>query len=83
MPERDIPSTDPVSERESLETWLEFHRATLLMKCEGLSPRAYHRALEARGLPVGFAPAQTDHELSDLRRSAMILSVGTRAAASG
>jgi len=24
-------------EREMLETWLEFHRITLLMKCEGLS----------------------------------------------
>ena len=28
----------PSSERESLETWLEFHRATLPMKCEGLTP---------------------------------------------
>ena len=25
-------------ERASLETWLEFHRATLLMKCAGLTP---------------------------------------------
>jgi hypothetical protein len=25
-------------ERRSLETWLEFHRATLLMKCAGLEP---------------------------------------------
>jgi hypothetical protein len=28
----------PASERESLESWLEFHRATLLLKCEGLTP---------------------------------------------
>jgi hypothetical protein len=38
MPKRIIPATAPVSERESLEAWLEFHRATLLMKCEGLTP---------------------------------------------
>ena len=38
MPKRIIPPTAPASERESLETWLEFHRATLLMKCEGLTP---------------------------------------------
>jgi hypothetical protein len=28
---------------------------------------AYYRALEARGLPIGFAPVQSDDELSDLR----------------
>jgi hypothetical protein len=38
MPERITPPTQPASERESLESWLEFHRATLLMKCEGLTP---------------------------------------------
>jgi Protein of unknown function (DUF664) len=38
MPERITPPTRPASERESLESWLEFHRATLLMKCEGLTP---------------------------------------------
>jgi len=34
------PRTDPaygLPERESLDTWLEFHRATLLTKCAGLS----------------------------------------------
>jgi len=39
--ERCSPFTGPVlaaAERESLETWLEFHRATLLMKCAGLTP---------------------------------------------
>jgi uncharacterized damage-inducible protein DinB len=25
-------------ERETLDAWLEFHRATLIMKCDGLSP---------------------------------------------
>jgi hypothetical protein len=38
MPGRIAPSTQPGSERESLEAWLEFHRATLLMKCQGLTP---------------------------------------------
>jgi Protein of unknown function (DUF664) len=38
MPDRISPPTDPASERESLDSWLEFHRATLLMKCEGLTP---------------------------------------------
>jgi Protein of unknown function (DUF664) len=38
MPDRVAPPTVPDSERASLETWLEFHRATLLMKCEGLTP---------------------------------------------
>ncbi len=34
---RTPPSTMPTSERDSLESWLDFHRATLLLKCEGLS----------------------------------------------
>ena len=41
----DVERTDPFTgsilatdERESLEAWLEFHRATLLMKCAGLTP---------------------------------------------
>lgn len=38
MLKRTIPPALPASERESLEAWLEFHRATLLMKCEGLTP---------------------------------------------
>jgi hypothetical protein len=42
-PESERPSvfTGPVlatAERASLEAWLEFHRATLLMKCAGLAP---------------------------------------------
>jgi hypothetical protein len=34
---RTTPPTVPGSERVSLETWLDFHRDTLLLKCEGLS----------------------------------------------
>jgi uncharacterized damage-inducible protein DinB len=29
-----------LGEREMLEKWLEFHRATLLLKCEGLDDAA-------------------------------------------
>jgi len=31
------------TEREMLEGWLEFHRATLLLKCEGLDDEARKR----------------------------------------
>jgi uncharacterized damage-inducible protein DinB len=39
----DARRTEPVSglgDREMLEAWLEFHRATLLLKCEGLDDAA-------------------------------------------
>jgi hypothetical protein len=36
--ERVDPPKTPGDERSSLESWLEFHRATLLMKCSGLEP---------------------------------------------
>ncbi|HEY2792461.1 MAG TPA: DinB family protein [Micromonosporaceae bacterium] len=32
------PAFLPAGERESLQAWLEFHRATLMMKCAGLTP---------------------------------------------
>jgi uncharacterized damage-inducible protein DinB len=35
--ERIHPTTNPHNERESLNEWLDFHRATLLWKCEGLT----------------------------------------------
>jgi hypothetical protein len=38
VPDRaDTPQT-PADERTSLEAWLEYHRATLLLKCAGLEP---------------------------------------------
>jgi Protein of unknown function (DUF664) len=37
-PERGKTSRVPDDERSSLESWLEFHRATLLVKCAGLTP---------------------------------------------
>jgi len=41
------PPRIPRDERTSLETWLEYHRATLLMKCVGLEPEQ----LVARSCP--------------------------------
>ncbi len=41
------PSMQVAGEREMLEGWLEFHRATLLAKCEGLDPAQ----LAARSVP--------------------------------
>src|SRR3954447_1344089 len=38
------PRTAPDDERQSLEEWLDYHRATLLMKCEGLAPAELDRA---------------------------------------
>ncbi len=37
--ERPAPTRTPPDERTSLESWLECHRATLLMKCAGLDPK--------------------------------------------
>jgi hypothetical protein len=35
--DRTYPPTDEPDDRRSLEQWLEFHRATLLVKCAGLT----------------------------------------------
>ena len=37
-PERTKARRVPDDERDSLESWLEYHRATLLVKCAGLTP---------------------------------------------
>jgi hypothetical protein len=37
-PERPKTPRVPDDERSSLESWLEFHRTTLLIKCAGLTP---------------------------------------------
>ena len=39
-PRRTEPPKDGLGEREMLEAWLEFHRTTLLLKCEGLHDHA-------------------------------------------
>ncbi|GLZ00297.1 DinB family protein [Actinoplanes sp. NBRC 103695] len=38
VPERPVPPINPVDERAALDDRLEFHRATLLLKCGGLTP---------------------------------------------
>ncbi|MET0920067.1 MAG: DinB family protein [Acidimicrobiia bacterium] len=43
-----------VSERETLEGWLEFHRMTLLLKCEGLDDEAR----KARPIPTSLLSLQ-------------------------
>ncbi len=37
-PDRATVPTVPDGERDSLESWLEYHRTTLLLKCAGLTP---------------------------------------------
>ena len=39
-PRRTEPPKDGLGERELLEAWLEFHRTTLLLKCEGADDHA-------------------------------------------
>src|SRR5580704_9643117 len=39
-PRRAEPPMDGLCERAMLAAWLEFHRTTLLLKCEGLDDRA-------------------------------------------
>src|SRR3954465_12164947 len=46
MGDRQMPATQ-LGEREILVQWLEFHRATLLWKCEGLTPEQ----LKLRSVP--------------------------------
>jgi uncharacterized damage-inducible protein DinB len=36
-PQRRGPATTGLNERETLDGWLDYHRATLMRKCEGLS----------------------------------------------
>jgi Protein of unknown function (DUF664) len=38
LPDRRKTARVPGDERDSLESWLDYHRATLLIKCAGLTP---------------------------------------------
>src|ERR1700722_16889556 len=49
-PRRAEPPMDGLSEREMLEAWLEFHRTTLLLKCEGLDDAGRKRRPVATSL---------------------------------
>jgi uncharacterized damage-inducible protein DinB len=53
-----------LDERQMLESWLEFHRTTLLMKCEGLDDVARkHRPVETSNLSLhGLIRHMTDVE---------------------
>ncbi|MET0894750.1 MAG: DinB family protein [Acidimicrobiia bacterium] len=60
-----------LDERETLEAWLEFHRTTLLMKCEDLDDRAR----KARPIPTsllslhGLVRHMAEIERSSFRRT--------------
>jgi uncharacterized damage-inducible protein DinB len=53
---QDVRRTEPdflLAEREMLEAWLEFHRTTLLLKCEGLDEeRLKHRPVATSKLSL-------------------------------
>jgi uncharacterized damage-inducible protein DinB len=49
-PRRSEPAMAGLDERQMLEQWLEFHRTTLLLKCEGLDDQAR----QARPVPTSL-----------------------------
>ena len=51
-PRRTEPPQDRLADREMLEAWLEFHRTTLLLKCEGLDDAQR----KARPVPTSDCP---------------------------
>ena len=68
--ERREPPHD-ADERTSLEVWLEFHRATLAMKCRGLTPEQLaRRAVPPSGLSLlGLVRHLAELERDYFRRS--------------
>jgi hypothetical protein len=69
----EAPRTDPpevAGERESLESWLEYHRATLLSKCQGLTgDQLTERAVAPSSLSLlGLVRHMADVERSWFRR---------------
>jgi uncharacterized damage-inducible protein DinB len=53
-------------ERTTLESWLDFHRATLAMKCEGLDD---DQAAEATVPPSGFTMTGLVQHLAEVERN--------------
>jgi len=53
-------------ERTTLESWLDFHRATLAMKCEGLDDE---QAAEASVPPSGFTLTGLVQHLAEVERN--------------
>ncbi|MDX6395294.1 MAG: hypothetical protein QOJ73_6357 [Streptosporangiaceae bacterium] len=69
----EVPRLDPpqvAGERESLETWLDYHRATLLHKCAGLTgDQLATRAVPPSSLSLlGLVRHMAEVELSWFRR---------------
>ncbi|HYI46224.1 MAG TPA: DinB family protein [Actinomycetota bacterium] len=70
MTDRHEPATEGLGERETLDAWLDYHRATLLWKCEGLSDAD----LKKRSVPpsnltlLGMVRHMADVERSWFRR---------------
>jgi hypothetical protein len=63
--ERPIPPMN-AGERETLESWLDFHRATLLMKCDGL---ADEQASAAAVPPSGLTMTGLVQHLAEVERN--------------
>ena len=71
----EVPRTDPplvAGERESLDGWLDYHRSTLLAKCQGLTgEQLARRAVPPSTLSLlGLVRHLTDVERSWFRRRA-------------
>jgi uncharacterized damage-inducible protein DinB len=69
----EVDRADPLlvaDERAMLESWLEFHRRTLLVKCEGLSPEQLRlRSVEPSSMSLlGLVRHMTEVERSWFRR---------------
>jgi len=62
-PERGKTARVPDDERNSLESWLEYHRATLLIKCAGLTPEQ----LATRSCPPSRAIVLSSFSLRSFR----------------
>ena len=63
--ERPLPPLN-ADERTTLESWLDFHRATLAMKCEGLDDK---QAAEASVPPSGFTLTGLVQHLAEVERN--------------
>ena len=63
--ERPLPPLN-ADERTTLESWLDFHRATLAIKCEGLDDK---QAAEASVPPSGFTLTGLVQHLAEVERN--------------
>ena len=63
--ERPLPPLN-ADERTTLEAWLDFHRATLAMKCEGLDDE---QAVAASVPPSGFTLTGLVQHMAEVERN--------------